>query len=293
MTRGVRAAIPLMFLFVVCFVSTSSADPVTLTFHGTEVSVAGEFTNGVPVPIAEQEFARLFAGSRSISATVNYDTNQLDVDPDPNTGTYLVGRLSVSIPEIGLTAIRASIAMQISAFNDVFNSNDQFFAGVNGVDTFVNNVGLPVPIPDTSFTLFAFGTTSMLADDRLPTQGLAWTFGNVSFNFLASNGTQRQVLLTFVPAITQTPEQRLEALLSSIGDLIANGSLGAQQANGLLRPLRNVLRSLGTGHLPPACSQLRDFEVEVTRKILDGVLTAQQGVALIGEAESIRAILGC
>jgi hypothetical protein len=291
MTRTIRMVISIGLIVGLC--SEAYANPVTLTIIGQQLNVAGEFVDAVPVPIADQEFAPLFAGGRSITATVMYDTNQLDVDPDPNTGTYRIGALSVVIPELGLTATRTSSAMQISVFNDAFNVSDQFFVAVNGVDAFSSNVGLPVPYPDTSFNILLTGPTSMLPNALLPTGPFAWTFGNLTFNFLGSDGSVRQVLLTFVPGAAPTPLERMQSLIASINGLVANGTLKAGQGNGLIQPLRNALRSLATGHLPSACSQLSDFEAGVTEKILDGALSAQDGQALIDAAEGIRRDLGC
>jgi len=187
MTRTVRRVMSIGM--IVGLSSEAYAGPVTLTILGRELTVAGEFVNGAPVPIADQEFAPLFAAGRSVTATVTYDTNQPDVDPNPNTGTFRVGTLSVVVPELGLTATRASNAMQISAFNDdPVSVSDQFFVAVNGVDTFASNVGLPVPFPDTSFDILLTGPTSMLANGELPTSPFAWVFGNLSFNFLANDG---------------------------------------------------------------------------------------------------------
>jgi probable HAF family extracellular repeat protein len=89
------------------------------------------------------------------------------------------------------------------------------------------------------------------------------------------------------------PEEQIESLAASVQALVAAGNLNAGQANGLTRPLGNALRSLERGHPAAACSQLFDFQVEVTRKVLDGALTAGQGVALIDTAASIRAAVGC
>jgi hypothetical protein len=103
--------------------------------------------------------------------------------------------------------------MQISAFNDTPNPDDQFFAFVNGVDSFSSTVGLPNPL---SFDVLLFGSTSMLANDLLPTDPLDWTFGNVSFDFLASDGSRRQVLMTFLPApVTSVPEPSTLLLLGA------------------------------------------------------------------------------
>ncbi len=47
------------------------------------------------------------------------------------------------------------------------------------------------------------------------------------------------------------------------------------------------------GRIGSACSQLSDFQAEVTRKVLDNALTAGEAVALIEAATSIRTALGC
>jgi hypothetical protein len=82
-------------------------------------------------------------------------------------------------------------------------------------------------------------------------------------------------------------------LQTAIQELIADDSLTEGQATGLLRPLRNALRSLEDDRLAAACSQLSDFQMEVTRKVLDGVLSPAEGVALIEATTSIRTALGC
>lgn len=197
-----RSPVGVMFAAVavlaICPV-TGTAAPIVQSFTGVQVNVAGEFINAVPVAEAQQEFAPLFAGAQTIDVSIAFDDAQADTDPSPDTGTYTTGTLSVNIPELGLTATRSSNSMQISSFNDVSGTNDQFFAFTNGTDTFTSNVGLPNP---TSFSALFFGNTTMLADDSLPSGPLDWNFGNVSFTFTGSNDTNRQVLLTFPPAAT-------------------------------------------------------------------------------------------
>jgi len=194
------------------------ADPIVLTFPGINLTVDGEFINAVPVPVANRQFSPLFQAGQTITVTIAFDTNQPDVDPSPNTGTYRIGMLSVSIPELGLSAVRTSNNMQISAFNNTPNPDDQFFAFVNGVDSFSNSVGLPNP---TSFSALFFGNTAMLANDQLPTSPLAWTFGDASFDFIATDGTFRQVLLTFTPAPANadtTPPLITPHIAGTLGD---------------------------------------------------------------------------
>lgn len=279
----------LLLASVLGFSSGAYAELVTLRFSGTSLTVSGEYVNAVRIDAAQQEFAPRFADARSIRVTISYDTAQSDTDSSPNTGTYRVGSLSISIPELGLTATRSSSNMQISAFNDVGNNNDQFFTDAAGVDTFSTTVGLPAP---TDFSVLYTGNTSMLANDSLPTSAISWNFGNASFVFLASDNTWRQVLLTFVPGVV-TPQNQIESLVISIEHLVDSGSLRTGQANGLLHPLMNALRSLNNDKLAPACSQLQDFKNKVQQYVIAGVLTEAKGVALINSADSIRQQLGC
>jgi hypothetical protein len=192
-----------LFVLPLFFWSAASfAVPVSLNFFGEKLSVAGEYINGVAVAAGSQEFAPLFQPGQTISATVGYDTNQPDVDPG-QYGTYKIGSLYTVIPELGLSAGRSSNNMQISAFDNTPSSNDQFYVGVEGSDFFTSNLGLPDPV---SFNILLFGDTSMLANGDLPTSPFNWTFGNASFDFIASDGSKRQVLLTFSPDSVPVPE---------------------------------------------------------------------------------------
>ena len=202
MKTKTRLQAMLYTLVFVLYGPAVQAIPFSINFSGERLTVVGEYINAVPVPIDQREFADLFAAGQRVSGSIAYDTAQPDVNPDPNTGTYRVGSLSVRIADLGLTASRSSNSMQISAFNDTSNPDDQFFAYVAGTDSFLNDVGLPDP---SSFSVLLFGDTAMLADGQLPLSELDWNFGNLSFDFVASDNTLRQVLMTFVPAQIPTP----------------------------------------------------------------------------------------
>jgi hypothetical protein len=181
-------------------IGAANAVNVTLNFSGVRLYVVGEYINAVPV--AQQQFAPLFQNGKTVTVSISYDASQPDTDPDPNTGTYKIGSLSVQIPEIGLSASRSSNNMQISAFNNTSSNNDQFFAYSNGVDSFSSSVGLQNP---TDFEAEFFGNTSMLGNDLLPTSPLNWTSGSVSFFFTDTGGNWRQVLLSFSPVSATCP----------------------------------------------------------------------------------------
>jgi hypothetical protein len=181
-------------------------DTITLNFSGTQVNVVGEYINAVKV--ASPQFAPSFSNAQTIQISIAYDTGQADTDSDSDILTFRIGSLSISIPELGLSASRNGTSMQISSFNNVQNipPQDQFFAYANGVNSFSNSVLLPNP---ESFSALFFGDTSMVPADLIPTDSLNWTSGNASFNFTATDGTTRQVLLSFQPV----PEPSLMLLL--------------------------------------------------------------------------------
>ncbi|MBP7053671.1 MAG: VPLPA-CTERM sorting domain-containing protein [Phycisphaerae bacterium] len=191
----------LVVLSVCSWSMMAHASPVTQYFSAVELTVLGEYTNGVLVPVGQWEFAPSFATGTTVAGYIAYDTDQPDSNPGPY-GTYGIGTLSVDIPEIGLSALRSSSNMQISVFDNTPNPDDQFFAYVSGVDSFSNGVGLPDPV---SFSVLLFGDLSMLANDLLPTTPLEWTRGSVSFDFTASDGSGRQVLMTFLPSPVPVP----------------------------------------------------------------------------------------
>jgi len=80
---------------------------------------------------------------------------------------------------------------------------------------------------------------------------------------------------------------------ASVQALVASGRLRASQANLLVRPLENALRSLAEGRPRVACAQVFLFQVAVTVRILQGALTPREGIALINAATDIRVALGC
>jgi probable HAF family extracellular repeat protein len=90
-----------------------------------------------------------------------------------------------------------------------------------------------------------------------------------------------------------SPEERIQNLASTVTALATTGTLNPGQANGLVRPLRNALRSLEEGRTGAACSQLVEFQTEVARKVADGALPTAEANALLAESDAIRAAIGC
>jgi len=93
--------------------------------------------------------------------------------------------------------------------------------------------------------------------------------------------------------LVPAPEEKIEALIAAVEALQTAGILNKGQAQGIIRPLENALRSLDNGKLLPACSQLFDFILGVGELIDDGILSLMQGQPLIDQAELCRQALGC
>ena len=106
-------------------------------------------------------------------------------------------------------------------------------------------------------------------------------------------GDAHAVVWTRIDDPPSTPEEQIQDLQSAVNELVATDALKPGQANGLLRPLQNALRSLENGRIEAACAQLADFQAEVAGKVADGALASAVGDALIAEAEAIRAAIGC
>jgi hypothetical protein len=102
----------------------------------------------------------------------------------------------------------------------------------------------------------------------------------------AGNGGSASVTYTVVD-----PNAATEALVADIEQLEADGVLKTGQANGLIRPLDNALRSLDRDQPEDACNQLADFVVKVEAKVPP--LTVEQASELVASAEAIRDMLGC
>lgn len=87
------------------------------------------------------------------------------------------------------------------------------------------------------------------------------------------------------------PVEATHDLVEDVERLVDDGVLKAKQANGLIRPLENALRSLDKDQPADACNQLGDFIVEVEAKVPP--LTEAQASELIASATAIREVLGC
>lgn len=92
--------------------------------------------------------------------------------------------------------------------------------------------------------------------------------------------------------IALTPEQAVTQLHERVETLVDGDLLNPRQANGLLRPLDNVLKSLEKGKTEAACSQVADFIFEVGEKTPDPI-PATEAQDLIDGAELIQLLLGC
>jgi hypothetical protein len=89
-----------------------------------------------------------------------------------------------------------------------------------------------------------------------------------------------------------TVQQAAGSIKDEIQSLVDSGVLNPGQANGLIRPLDNAIRSLDKGQTADACNQFQDFIDEVNAKTPQP-LDVDTATSLITKAEVIRAAIGC
>lgn len=92
--------------------------------------------------------------------------------------------------------------------------------------------------------------------------------------------------------VESNPVDLIENLISDLNDLVAGSQLKRGQANGLIRPLENALRSIEQDKTAPACNQLQDFIDEVVAKT-PSPLPLGTSNDLIEKANAARSLLGC
>lgn len=115
------------------------------------------------------------------------------------------------------------------------------------------------------------------------TEAGEWVF-EVQADDVAGNHTtvqHRYIVLSPAEAVAQTE--------NSVQLLVDGGVLKKNQANGLLLPLANAVRSIEQDKIDAACAQLDDFIDEVNAKTPKPI-DPETAAALIAEAEDIAAI---
>ena len=88
-----------------------------------------------------------------------------------------------------------------------------------------------------------------------------------------------------------TTEQEVNELIEAVQKLIDNGTLNGGQGNALLSKLENVLEKLAKGNTNAAANQLGAFINQVEDFVNEGILTAEQGDALIKPASILVGVL--
>jgi hypothetical protein len=267
----------LAVMLVIPAASAFSQPTTTISYDGAVTAASGPHA------------ARFSAGDQVV---VSYTLNPsvADTNGDPLAGHFLsaVLSLSVSFPGIGISAVAgaAGPALTLNNFLSSGTLSDRvfFFGGPISSASLLN--GEPIDFVEVQFLsdhLVFPEEPTMLSSDALP---LSYLIANDVFVILHTGSGS--TFVHFQPRASQ-----IASLVTSIQTMIATGALTPGQANGLIRPLENALRSLARGHGNSACSQLYDFEQGVDQKVLDGAITAQDGAALIESVRRIRTDLGC
>jgi pullulanase-type alpha-1,6-glucosidase len=86
--------------------------------------------------------------------------------------------------------------------------------------------------------------------------------------------------------------EQINALIDDVDQLLADEVVNAGQANSLQAKLQAAQKSAGNGRSTPAANQINAFINEVQALMLGGVLSSEEGTALISIAEDILRSLG-
>lgn len=146
-----------------------------------------------------------------------------------------------------------------------------------------------------------FGSQSFNLEDYLSAQGYGFVgfisttpSNTITFTFQQASTLVNEIFQVYEPefanstATVQTPQQQI----ASAQAFIAGLGMASGNANSLTSKLNAALAALAANNTPLACSSLQDL-INATGAITDKKLLAADAATLIGDANSIRAAIGC
>ena len=92
---------------------------------------------------------------------------------------------------------------------------------------------------------------------------------------------------TAVFVAKRAAEDQIDLLIEDVTDLVDAGVLNGGQGNALISKLENAIAKIEKGQVNAAVNQLNAFINQVMSFVDDGILTPEQGAALIAAAEDI------
>jgi len=85
-----------------------------------------------------------------------------------------------------------------------------------------------------------------------------------------------------------SPQEMMRSLITEIESLVSNGSLNSGQANSLVTKLTNAIKNLDAGKPKTSLNNLNALSNEIQDLITNGVLTQEEGQALLEAIDAIR-----
>jgi hypothetical protein len=85
----------------------------------------------------------------------------------------------------------------------------------------------------------------------------------------------------------RSASDQIDLLIEDVEALVAAGVLNHGQGNALLSKLWNILAKIANGNIGAAINQLGAFINQVEDFVFEGILTPEQGAALIDAAQDI------
>jgi hypothetical protein len=244
----------------------------------------------------------VLGGAISVGDTIVGQYTYLSTTPDTNS-LPTIGSYWHSSPPYGITLTAGEYTFQTDP-GDV-NFYFEIANGHTGFDGYMLRSYNNLPPSDgvwvqTISWQLDDPTTTALSSDALPTVApdlSAWQSAGLVISGYDYDEDQFfiQAHVTSIVCAYSSPEpaEAIQALIDEVLALVDSGALKQGQANGLIQPLKNAIRSLGRDKLNPACSLLHGFVGKLERKVDDGALTAEEAQPLFDAIDEIITDLGC
>lgn len=281
MVQFMRRTSTLAGLFAPMFVMVVQASAASLILYSSYGPGDTYGVSAAPIGFANQGQANYFIPADTVELESIEVTLALAYD---GTAAPITFRLQADNAGLPGTVIETYTVTPTDLFNSTFRPPQT-----------LNSLSHPLLLANATYWVTATMTSGSAFWFISPT-GVGHTVDIVSHDNGATWGPsgfgQRWPPVLRVNATSLSPGG-VEGIIGAVQDLLENGALAQDTAQGLTDKLEAALGSLNQGNTRAACNQLRGFINQVKALVRASTLTAAQGQALIGLAETVKSENGC